>query len=135
MELTHVANLTAWVTEPVVVGEAPAGTRRLIPILRGEVLGPALNGRILGGGADFQIVRRDGVIDLEARYVIETDDGALIYVENRGLRHGPPDAVYFRTTPRFETPAPQYQWLTKHVFLATGTRLPDRVELSIFQVM
>ena len=86
--------------------------------------------------------------ELHARYVIEAADGALIYVENTGIRTGPADAlarlnrgeavdpalIYFRSVPRFECAAAPHRWLMEHVFLATGIRRPDAVELSVFVV-
>lgn len=143
IELVHVANLVITVAEPIEIG-----ARRVIPITGGEAKGPRLRGRILDAGADFQILRPDGVTELEARYVLETDDGVRIYIENRGLRHGPaeameklrrgeavdPSLIYFRTTPRFETAVPHYQWLTRHVFVGDGARFPDRVELAVYQL-
>ena len=144
IELIHVADLVITVAAPIEVG-----SRRLIPITGGQAQGPRLRGHILAAGADFQTSRTDGVTELEARYVLQTDEGARIYIENRGLRHGPADAMeklqrgeavdpallYFRTTPRFETAVPAYQWLTRHVFVGVGARFPDRVELAIYQVM
>jgi hypothetical protein len=146
--LTHVADLVVTVGKPVVVGVGPRGLRRVIPITGGTVSGAKLSGRVLPGGADFQIVRGDGVTELEARYVIETNDGALIYIENCGLRHGPVDVmdrlnrgeavdpalIYFRTTARFETAAEPYLWVTKQVFVGEGNRRPDSVEIAFYQV-
>lgn len=144
-QLLHVADLKATVAPALEV----SSSRRIIRITGGEIRGPRVSGVILAGGADFQVIRADGVIELTARYVIRTDSGDLIYVENFGLRHGPPDAmerlrrgepagsgqIYFRTTPRFETAAPQYQWLTKHIFVGTAERLPDSVAISFYQVL
>ncbi len=73
------------------LGRTPYGERRVIGILGGSVRGPKLNGRILPGGADWQIVRSDGAADIQARYTIETEAGARILVTSEGLRHGPPD--------------------------------------------
>jgi hypothetical protein len=122
---------------PVVVGMTPRGERRIIPIKGGHFSGPRLSGMILPGGADWQIIRTDGVAELEAKYTFETDDGALIYDLNRGIRSGSketmdrlargegvsPGDYYFRTTPVFETGAPKYQWLHSLVTIATGERL------------
>ncbi len=107
--------LRATVDTPQEVGDTPAGRRRFIPITGGTFEGPKLKGTILPGGADAQVIRNDGVTDLVARYTLKVDDGTLIYVVNRGLRHGPPEvmqrlmrgesvdpaAYYFRTTPVF----------------------------------
>jgi hypothetical protein len=146
--LLHVADLVVRIAEPLEVGRIAGNLRRVIPIAGGEVLGPRIHGKVLPGGADFQIMRVDGVTDLHARYMIETGERQLIYVENSGVRYGPPDLmeklrrgegvdpamIYFRTTPRFETAAPGYEWLMRNLFLCSGARYPDRVEMRFFQV-
>ena len=133
---------------PQELGAAPLGRRRIVPISGGRFRGERLAGRVLPGGADWQIVRGDGVSQLEARYTLETDDGALVYVRNVGLRHGPPEVLaklaagepvdaslyYMRTTPTFETGAVKYQWLNRVVCIATGARLANAVELDVFEV-
>jgi hypothetical protein len=130
------------------LGPAPLGRRRIIPITGGRFRGERLSGRVLPGGADWQIVRGDGVAQLEARYTLETEDGALISVHNVGLRHGPPELLakiaagepvdaalyYMRTTPSFETGAAKYLWLNRLVCVATGARLKDAVELDVYEV-
>ncbi len=145
--LRHVTDLSVTVGKPLSTGKMDIGERRLVPILGGTATG-LLAGEIVPGGSDVQILRPDGTADLAARYFLETRDGASIYVENIGMRSGPPEAmlklrlgesvdpslVYFRSTPRFETNAPAYRWLTQRLFVCTGTRLPDRVLLSIFEV-
>jgi hypothetical protein len=146
--LVHVADLVVRIAEPIEIGRISGNLRRMIPIAGGDVLGPAFRGKVLPGGADFQIMRADGVTDLQARYVIETEDRQLIYVENSGVRYGPPELmeklrrgeavdpalIYFRTTPRFETAAPAYEWLMQNLFVCSGARFPDRVEMRFFQV-
>jgi hypothetical protein len=141
--LLHAADLVVRIGTPIEMGK-----RRVIPITGGEVTGPLIRGRVLPGGADYQIVRPDGVTDLEARYVIELEDKQLIYVQNSGLRDGPPElleklrrgelvdpaSIYFRTVPRFETSAVGYEWLARSIFLCSGARFPDRVEMRFFQV-
>jgi len=131
------------------LGETPQGRRRIVPITGGSVSGPKLTGRVLPGGADWQIIRNDGVAELEARYTLEADDGAFISVLNRGLRHGPPevvrkliagepvdpDAYYFRCTPVFETAAPAHRWLTRTVFVAAGARHPELVEVRVYAAL
>ena len=133
---------------PQELGEAPLGRRRIVPIAGGSFSGGRLRGRVLPGGADWQILRADGVADLDARYTLETEDGALIYVKNRGYRHGPeqvmrrlaageavnPALYYMRTTPRFETGDARYAWLNRIVCVATASRLPQAVHLEVFEV-
>ena len=147
-ELRHVCDIAVDVGPIRDLGPGPLGRRRIIAILGGEVTGPRLEADIVPGGADWQIVRADGVVDLEARYSIRTKDGVEIAVLNRGLRRAPPDImerlsrgepvdpalVYFRTTPIFEAPSGPYDWLNRSVFLALAARLPDKVRLRVFEV-
>jgi hypothetical protein len=133
---------------PVELGETSLGRRRIIPISNGAVAGPRLNGAILPGGVDWQLIRPDGVAEIEARYVLQATDGALISVVNRGLRHGPPEimqhliegqpvdsgAYYFRTTPEFEVAAGPHDWLTRSIFIGIGVREPKEVRIWVFSV-
>jgi hypothetical protein len=130
-------------------GNTPYGERRVIDIIGGRVHGPRLNGRLLPGGTDRQIIRADGVTDLTARYSIATNDGGLILVNSDGLRHGPPEVLaaiargedvsptlyYFRSVMRFETADPACAWLNRIIALATGTREQRRVLLDVYEVM
>ena len=136
------------VAQPLSVGRIASGERRIINITGGSFSGPRLSGKILPGGADWQVIRSDGVTDLEARYTLQTDDGALIYVVNRGLRHGPeevmaqlsagepvdPSLYYFRTTPLFETGSEKYEWLNGIVAVASGERQADNVVITVYEV-
>src|SRR5881227_460399 len=123
------------------LGPAPFGHRRVVNILGGTVTGAKLTGRVLPGGADWQIVAADGSIDLHARYTIESDAGALVQVDSKGMRRGPPDVLarlgrgeevdpslyYFRTVMRFETAHPATDWLNRILALARGTREKNAV--------
>lgn len=129
-------------------GSVPAGRRRVIPILGGTFEGPAIRGAVLPGGADWQIVRDDGLTLLDARYALRTDADALVYVQNAGIRHAPPDItaklladqpvdpskVYFKTVPAFETSAPELRWLTRAIFIGVGERRPDEVIVHVWKV-
>ena len=133
---------------PQELGDAPRGRRRIIPITGGTFRGERLSGRVLPGGADWQVIRADGVAELDARYTLETDDKALIYVRNFGYRHGPAEVIkrlaagepvdpalyYMRTTPRFETGAEPYRWLNGLICVATGARRKAAVELDVYEV-
>ena len=130
------------------LGETPQGRRRIIGITGGRFSGERLSGRVLAGGADWQLIRPDDVADLDARYTLETSDGALIYVRNRGYRHGSPEVIrklasgeavdpslyYMRTTPRFETGDPRYAWLNRVICVASGARRKTAVDLEVFEV-
>lgn len=146
--LERLCRATVEIGEPIVVGDTPLGRRRIIPIIGGRVEGPRLEGVVLPGGADWQIVRGDGGATLEARYTVRTADGALIYVRNVGVRRGPPDVLarlgrgepvdpatyYFRTTPRFETGAPRYAWLNDLIAVGSAVRRPEAVILDFYAV-
>ena len=130
------------------LGRTPYGERRIIDITGGTVRGAKLSGRILPGGADWQIVRSDGAADIQARYTIETETGARILVTSDGLRHGPPavterlardDGVdpalyYFRTVMRFETSDASVDWLNRILALARGQREARSVRLDVYEV-
>ena len=130
------------------LGNTPLGRRRIIAITGGQFSGPRLSGRVLAGGADWQLIRGDGVAYLDARYTLETSDGALIYVSNHGYRHGPPEVIerlargedvdpalyYMRATPWFETAAPKYAWLNRTICVASGARRAAAVELDFYAV-
>lgn len=146
--LEYLATLQVEVAPPQEVGLTPLGQRRVIPLLGGTVEGPQLKGRILPGGADFQSIRSATFTDIHARYILETEQGERIYVENTGIRVASaediaalargevvdPARVYFRTLPRFETAAPAWAWLHDRLFIGTGARFPNRVELNFYVI-
>ena len=146
--LTLALTLRVQVGAPMELGNVPRGRRRIIPILGGTFEGPNVRGKVLNGGADWQIVRGDGLAELDTRYALQTDSGSLIYIQNAGIRHAPPDVtkkllagevvdpslVYFRTVPVFETSAPALQWLTRSIFVATGERYPSEVVIRVWKV-
>ena len=93
MQLQTLFRAEIFLAPPLELGDTPQGRRRIIGITGGRFSGERLSGRVLPGGADWQVIRADGVADLDARYTLETSDGALIYVRNRGYRHGPADVL------------------------------------------
>jgi hypothetical protein len=131
------------------LGPAPFGHRRVVNLLGGTVTGAKLNGRILPGGTDMQIVAKDGALDIHARYTLESDSGALIQVDSKGVRHGSPDVLarlakgedvdpslyYFRTVMRFETAHPSADWLNRILGLARGAREKNAVRLDVYEVL
>jgi hypothetical protein len=149
LQTSYVFTITARIGEVISAGEIGTGLRRIIPITGGEVRGEKVSGQVLPFGADFQIIRPNELIELEAKYAFETDDGAIVYVENKGLRFGPvdllqklkrgepvdPKLIYFRTVPKFETGAPNYRWLMENLFIASAARHADRVVIDVHQVM
>ena len=146
--LTFAFELRAQVGEPLEIGEVPHGRRRIVQILGGTVRGPQLNAKVLPGGADWQLIQPDGFSELDTRYTLETEQGQRVYVQNAGIRHAPPDVmqkllagqtvdpklVYFRTVPRFETAAPELQWLARSVFVGVGERFPTEVVVRFYRL-
>jgi len=130
---------------PEKVGAVPLGTRVIVPITGGHFEGPKLRGKVLPGGGDWTLLRADGVLELDLRTTLQTDDGALIHYTSFGFRHGSPEVLaalargdrvdpstyYFRTLPRFETGHPQYAYLNRLLAVATGDR---RTEGPIYTV-
>ncbi|MDP3079163.1 DUF3237 domain-containing protein [Bradyrhizobium sp.] len=145
----YVFTLTVRIGGVTSAGEIGHGVRRIIPILGGEVRGESVNGKVCAFGADFQIIRPNELIELEAKYAFETDDGAVVYVENTGIRFGPvdllqklkrgepvdPALIYFRTVPRFETGSEKYRWLMENLFVGSAARHADRVVIDVHQVL
>ncbi len=143
--LCHVA---VKIAAPQLIGPVLTGERRIIPIIGGRFEGNKMRGEILPGGADWQIVAADGTALLEARYTLRTDDGALIYVRNIGVRHGPPEVLaaiargeqveptkyYFRAMPTFETGEKKYAWLNRILAVCSGVRTKEEVLLDFYEV-
>jgi hypothetical protein len=114
------------------LGEGPLGERRMVPITGGRFAGPLLHGRVLPGGADRQLVRRDGVRQLNALYELETHDGAVITVNNRVLiadQQG--GGRYAFSTLDITAPDGPYGWLNRGVFVGTLDSLQPRHEVLI----
>ncbi len=130
------------------LGVTTYGKRRIVPITGGKFEGPNLKGVVVPGGADWQTVRTDGTVDLEARYTLKTDDGTLIYIQNKGMRVASaevtarimkgekvsPNEYYFRTIATFEVAEGKYDWLTKSIILSTAGRMKDHVLLRFYKV-
>jgi hypothetical protein len=136
--------------EIIVIGQSARGFRRVVPIVGGTFEGPRARGRVLATGADFQFVRPDGVLELEARYALETDDGIPIAVVNRGIRRAspevserlsrgenvPPSEYYFRTCAQFEAPNDsRYDWVNAALFVGVASRLPNAAVVEFFEVL
>ncbi len=159
--LEHFCDLQIFVTPPIeaglVSGLNSRGKRRIIPITGGTLTGsaahhPTLQGRVLPGGADFQIVVSDTCADLDARYLIALDGeyaGEHIFVMNRALRRGSaedvaklvrgeavdPSRIYFRCAPTFEVSSLKLQWMTESLFIGNGARGTDRVHISLYRLV
>ncbi len=148
--LQHVCDLAVSIAAPIEVGQTAQGFRRMIPITGGTVTGPLMQGRVMAGGADFQLIVADGTqAHLDARYVLELNDGARVFVQNTALRVASaedsakirsgepvdPSRVYFKCQPKFEATSLAWSWLSEHQFVGVGMRLPDAVHLSFYKVV
>ena len=138
------------VGSPLNIGRVPHGFRRTAPLSGGTFDGPRLRGTILpDSSADWQLLRSDGVLEMDLRFTLRTDDGALISMSAFGLRHGPPEVIaaigrgeavdpstyYFRTMPRFETAHPSYSFLNRLIAVASGDRRPEGPIYTIHEVL
>ena len=147
--LVFAFELRATVADPVVLGQVPHGLRRIVAITGGTVRGPLLSGVVVpNSGADWQVIQPDGFSELDTRYTLRTEKGQLVYVQNVGIRHAPPDVmqklnsgqvvdpklVYFRTTAKFETAAPELQVLTRSIFIGVGERSPNEVIVRFYRL-
>ena len=140
--------MTVQLAAPRLVGAGPCGERRIIEVLGGTFFGARLSGDVLPGGADYQLIRRDGVAAIDARATLRTSDGDLVYLTAAGMRHVPEDIArriesgeyvdpaeyYFRECVLFETGAPRLDWLNRILTIATGRRDRDSATLEVFEI-
>lgn len=131
------------------LGKTPFGGRRVVPVLGGSFEGAKLKGTVEEGGSDWLLLRPDGVLQLDVRLTLRTDDGALVGMTYRGYRHGSADIIervnrgeevdpasyYFRCAPFFETASERYAWLNRIVAVSTGHRLPTGPVYHVFEVL
>ncbi len=145
LKLTHVFDIRIdfkdrWIIGPIHPGGPSQG---YTSVLKGKVDGPRLQGRVVDvSGADWPVVRADGVVELNAHYMLEADDGARIYIQNRGYVYSPraeadgqaARAGYFRCTPYFRAPHGPHEWLNRTVVIGGGERHPDPAgDYSLFR--
>lgn len=124
------------------------GRRQLVPCPEGEITGPDFHGYIMPAGIDHQLVRSDGVAEINASYGFQLDDGRTLYIHVEGIRTVPkeyaetvkaggavdPKLFYYVTTPKFEVYDESLKWMTEKIFVCDGTRLPDAVLLTYYTV-
>jgi len=148
-QLAFVCEIKVKIDQPLIIGQTPHGFRRVIPLMGGTFEGPDIAGEILEGGADWQLIRDDGVTELEAHYQLKTTDGVIIYLKNVGLRVATPEIsgkiargevvspneYYFTTLPKFEVAASKYEWMNNTIFIAKGIRNADNVAIRVWKVL
>ncbi len=144
--LEHVCTLDVTLGPIREMGKGRAGARRIIPIIGGTVTGALLNGKIMNVGADWQTIFDNGMAELDTRYAMETDDGAVIEIINYGYRDGapevlaalgrgepvPPEDYYMRTHARLETGDARYDWVNRTLFVGTGARNASSVRVELY---
>jgi hypothetical protein len=133
-----------------VLGKTPAGERRIIPVSGGSFSGERLRGEILPhAGSDLLLTRADGSYQQDVRLPLRTDDGALILMTYRGVRHSSAEVAariaagesvnaseyYLRTAPFFETAAPNYAWLNNIVAVGLGERTASGASYKVFEIL
>jgi hypothetical protein len=146
----HLFTITIELHPTEEIGITPAGNRRVFPVAGGRFSGDRLRGTILPvAGSDLLLARPDGSAQQDVRMILRTDDGALVVMTYRGVRHAPaevndriargehvpPSEYYLRTAPFFETASPTYAWLNKIVSVGVGERRPDGVVYEVFEVL
>ncbi len=149
IETRPLFQMRADVAPPQITPEGPYGERRFMVVTGGTVKGERINGEFLSGGSDCQLIRPDGVAELDVRVVIKTDDGAHILMKGLGMRHGPPEVIaklfsgelvdpatyYFRESVMFEAPPGKYEWMNRIIGIGTGARDRDGVKIDMFEVL
>jgi hypothetical protein len=135
--------------QPQKLGTVPHGVRSVVPVTGGDFEGPRLRGKVLSGGGDWLLLRGDGVLELDLRITLETDDHALIYMGFQGVRHGPPDVIaalgrgeavdptkyYFRTLPSFQTATDKYAFLNRIISVGSGEARSDGAVHRIDEIL
>ena len=149
LQSEFLATLSIAVGDSHILEDTPAGWRRIDTFSGGSLIGPRIRGRIVSGGSDALLRRRDGAMQPDVRLIVQTDDGALIFVTYRGIRHGPPEVMrriadgedvppaeyYLRSTPYFETGAARYDWLNRIVAVGVGRREPSAAVYEIHRIL
>lgn len=147
IEVTPLFRLKANVDPPQVI-EGPLGKRSFIPVTGGSFCGDRLSGMVQSGGSDFQLLRQDGVAELDVRVTLLTDDDVTIQLKGHGIRHTTPEVLarimsgadvdaseyYFREALFFEAPVGKYEWLNRIVAIAKGGRLKSEVFIDAYEV-
>ncbi len=148
-EFRHLLTLTAHLDTPQMVAQTPVGGRKIVMVTGGTFEGERISGKVLPGGGDWALTRGDGSLVLDVRLTLEAENGDLIYMTYRGVRHGPaavmkrlsageavdPSEYYFRIAPMFETASERYGWLNRIVCAGTGERLKQGPQYTVFEML
>ncbi|WP_379063814.1 DUF3237 domain-containing protein [Mesorhizobium sp. UC22_110] len=150
LQSQHLFTLSIALHPTLDLGQTPAGGRRIFPVAGGHFRGERLSGEVSPLiGSDLLLARPDGTFQQDVRLLLVTDDGGLVLMTYRGIRHASPEVderlrrnepvdaseYYLRTTPCFETAAPAHEWLNRVVSVATGARCPGGVEYEVHEIL
>ncbi|MFD3395151.1 DUF3237 domain-containing protein [Aquirufa sp. OSTEICH-129V] len=125
-ELIPVFEATIQLGEVQTVGD----TRRIVQVVGGQFSGPNFQAKVLAGGGDWQVIHADGRVEIDTRYTLETPEGSLIYLQNKGMRLG----TYMRTVATFEVQDARNSWLTESIYIATGKKEGDVVSHEFYRL-
>lgn len=133
LPVEHLFTITANTALTGVLANCPSGTRVMVDASSGTFEGPKLRGTVKGPGGDWVVVRANGTMALDVRLLLETDDGALIYMTYRGI--GTAGGASIRTAPQFETGDERYAWLNDVQAVATGSAGQGSVTYEVYQLL
>ena len=145
----HLLTLTDHLDRPQMVADTPVGGRKIVMVTGGSFDGERLSGKVLPGGGDWALARADGSLTLDVRLTLEAEEGDLIFVTYRGIRHGPdavmkrlaageavdPSEYYFRIAPLFETASERYGWLNRIICVGLGERLAQGPRYTVHEML
>ena len=148
-EFRHLLTLTAHLERPQMVADTPVGGRKIVMVTGGTFEGERLRGKVLPGGGDWALTRADGALVLDVRITLEAEQGDLIFMTYRGVRHGPdavmkrlsageavdPSEYYFRIAPLFETASERFSWLNRIVCVGEGERLKEGPRYTVYEML
>jgi hypothetical protein len=150
LKSSRLFTLTIKIQPPIELGDTPAGKRRVFVVTGGEFQGDRIRGTIMPIiGSDLLLVRADGSAQQDVRMLLKTDDGAMVLMTYRGVRHASDEVnariargepvngaeYYLRTVPFFETSSPKYAWINKIVSVGVGERRADAVVYEVFEIL
>jgi hypothetical protein len=150
LQSRHLFTITIKLHPTEELGNTPAGNRRVFPVSGGDFRGQRIRGSVLPvAGSDLLLARPDGSSQQDVRMVLRTEDGVLILMTYRGVRHASAEVndriargeqvaaseYYLRTAPFFETSSPKYAWMNKIVTVGVGERRPEGVVYEIFEIL
>jgi hypothetical protein len=149
LKSAYIGELMMEVTGSYMLGDAPVGKRRLDRLDKGHFKGPKIQAEIVTGGMDILLGGTDGAVRPDVRLILKLDDGEILLIQYRGVRHAPaevmqriakgervpPNEYYLRTSLVFETASKQYHWMNRIVGVGVGRREPSAGFYDVFEIL